>query len=161
MWIYVDVDRPRLTFLYLELLGGAPVTKNTLYKVTFSSSFNYVVCTEGAHHSVPRVSPGYALGRGWRVGFFNFGSDMDRVSEKNISGRIGYGPGTDRVRVLSSYIESIGYYWVLKSLIGYGSGISIFVTFNLWIVWLDINFWISHRACYLVTLIHSREKQNL
>ena len=86
---------------------------------------------------------------------------MDRVSEKNISGRIGYGSGTDRVRVLSSYIESIGYYWVLKSLIGYGSGISIFVTFNLWIVWLDINFWISHRACYLVTLIHSLEKQNL
>jgi len=53
--------------------------------------------------------------RGWRVGFFNFGSDRVRVLEKIIgSGRVWV-----RVRVLVSYIESIGYYRVLKFLIGY------------------------------------------
>jgi len=53
--------------------------------------------------------------RGWRVGFFNFGSDRVRVLEKIIgSGRVWVW-----VRVLVSYIESIGYYRVLKFLIGY------------------------------------------
>ena len=53
--------------------------------------------------------------RGWRVGFFNFGSGRVRVLEKIIgSGRVWV-----RVRVLVSYIESIGYYRVLKFLIGY------------------------------------------
>ena len=50
-----------------------------------------------------------------RVGVFNFGSDRVRVLEKIIgSGRVWVW-----VRVLVSYIESIGYYRVLKFLIGY------------------------------------------
>ena len=58
--------------------------------------------------------------RGWRVGFFNFGSGMDRVLEKIFR----VGSGMDRVRVFASYKKPIGYYRVLKNLIGYFSGIS-------------------------------------
>ena len=53
--------------------------------------------------------------RARRVGFFNFRSGRVRVLEKIIgSGRVWVW-----VRVLVSYIESIGYYRVLKFLIGY------------------------------------------
>ena len=45
---------------------------------------------------------------------------MDRVLEKIFR----VGSGTDWVRVLASCIEPIGYYRVLKNLIGYFSGIS-------------------------------------
>ena len=45
---------------------------------------------------------------------------MDRVLEKIFW----VGSGMDRVRVLASYLEPIGYYRVLKNLIGYFSGIS-------------------------------------
>ena len=47
---------------------------------------------------------------------------MDRVLEKIFR----VGSGTDWVRVLVSNIESIGYYRVLKILIGYFSDFSIF-----------------------------------
>ena len=57
----------------------------------------------------------WPINRGWRVGLFNFGSGRVRVLEKIIgSGRVWV-----RVRVLVTYIESIGYYRVLKILIGY------------------------------------------
>ena len=55
----------------------------------------------------------FLLGRVRRVGFFNFGSGRVRVLEKII------GSGRVRVRVLVTYIESIGYYRVSKILIGY------------------------------------------
>ena len=45
---------------------------------------------------------------------------MDRVLEKIFR----VGSGTDWVRVLASYKKPIGYYRVLKNLIGYFSGIS-------------------------------------
>ena len=55
----------------------------------------------------------FIVARGWRVGFFNFGSGRVRVLEKII------GSGRVRVRVLVTYIESIGYHRVSKILIGY------------------------------------------
>ena len=67
-------------------------------------------------------------GRVWRVGFFNFGSGMDRVLEKIFR----VGSGTDWVRVLVSNIESIGYYRVLKILIGYLSVFSLISHIFLW-----------------------------
>ena len=50
-----------------------------------------------------------------RVGVFNFGSDRVRVLEKTS----GSGSGMDWVRVLAPNFLSIGYYRVLKFLIGY------------------------------------------
>ena len=50
-----------------------------------------------------------------RVGVFNFGTDRVRVLEKTS----GSGSGMDRVRVLALNFLSIGYYRVLKILIGY------------------------------------------
>ena len=52
-----------------------------------------------------------------RVGVFNFGTDRVRVLEKTS----GSGSGMDRVRVLAPHFLSIGYYRVLKILIGYFS----------------------------------------
>ena len=52
-------------------------------------------------------------GRVQRVGVFNFGADRVRVLEKTL------GSGMDRVRVLAPNFLSIGYYRVLKILIGY------------------------------------------
>ena len=81
--------------------------------------------------------------RVWRVGIFNFGTGMDQVLEKIFRD----GSGTDWVRVLVSNIESIGYYWVMKILIGYLSvsplfpifsfGISIYSQTCLW--WNDFD----------------------
>ena len=53
--------------------------------------------------------------RDQRVAVFNFGTDRVRVLEKTS----GSGSGTDRVRVLAPHFLSIGYYRVLKILIGY------------------------------------------
>ena len=47
------------------------------------------------------------------VGVINFGTDRVRVLEKTS------GSGMDRVRVLALHFLSIGYYRVLKILIGY------------------------------------------
>ena len=55
------------------------------------------------------------VSRDQRVGVFNFGTDRVRVLEKTS----GSGSGMDRVRVLAPYFLSIGYYRVLKILIGY------------------------------------------
>ena len=66
--------------------------------------------------------------RVWWVGFFNFGSGMDRVLEKIFR----VGSGTDWVRVLVSNIESIGYYRVLKILFGYLSAFSLISHIFLW-----------------------------
>ena len=57
------------------------------------------------------------VGRVQRVGGFNFGTDRVRVLEKTS----GSGLGMDRVRVLAPHFLSIGYYRVLKILIGYFS----------------------------------------
>ena len=55
------------------------------------------------------------MGRAKRVGFFKFGSGRVRVLEKTSgSGRVRV-----RVRVLALYFLSIGYYRVMKILIGY------------------------------------------
>ena len=53
--------------------------------------------------------------RDHRVGIFNFGTDRVRVLQKTS----GLGSGTDRVRVLAPHFLWIGYYRVLKILIGY------------------------------------------
>ena len=68
------------------------------------------------------------MNRVWRVGFFNFGSGMDRVLEKIFR----VGSGTDWVRVLVSNFESIGYYRVLQILIGYLSVFSLLSHVFLW-----------------------------
>ena len=59
--------------------------------------------------------------RDQRVAVFNFGTDRVRVLEKIFRD----GSGMDRVQVFASYIQSIGYYRVVKILIEYLSGISI------------------------------------
>ena len=51
--------------------------------------------------------------RAKRVGFFKFGSGRVRVLEKTS------GSGRVRVRVLALHLLSIGYYRVMKILIGY------------------------------------------
>ena len=53
--------------------------------------------------------------RDQRVGVFNFGTDRVRVLEKTS----GSGSGMDWVRVFAPHFLSIGYYRVLKILIGY------------------------------------------
>ena len=65
--------------------------------------------------------------RDQRVGVFNFGTDRVRVLEKTS----GSGSGMDRVRVLAPHFLSIGYYRVLKILIGYFSVTSLIRYFLL------------------------------
>ena len=64
-------------------------------------------------------------GRVQRVGVFNFGTDRVRVLEKTL------GSAMDRVRVLAPHFLSIGYYRVLKILIGYFSVTSLIRYFRL------------------------------
>ena len=65
------------------------------------------------------------VGRDQRVVVFNFGTDRVWVLEKTS------GSGTDRVRVLAPHFLSIGYYRVLKILIGYFSVTSLIRYFRL------------------------------
>ena len=65
--------------------------------------------------------------RDQRVAVFNFGTDRVRVLEKTS----GSGSGIDRVRVLALHLLSIGYYRVLKILIGYFSVTSLIRYFPL------------------------------
>ena len=62
-----------------------------------------------------------------RVGVFNFRTDRVRVLEKTL----GSGSGMDRVRVLAPHFLAIGYYRVLKILIGYFSVTSLIRYFCL------------------------------
>ena len=72
--------------------------------------------------------------RGWRVGFFNFGSGRVQVLEKIIGSGLGSGSGIGNIywikRVLSG-IENLN--WVFP----------YFVIDNSWSTWLDIKFGIS------------------
>ena len=81
-----------------------------------------------------------AIARGWRVGFFNFGSGQDRVLEKWLS--------QSGLRILNqSGIIGCCNSWLCSMWV-----FSFLVIFNSWSTWLDITFWISRRAYRLFTI---------
>ena len=84
--------------------------------VFLHAATHYLVTSDELMHLI-RYSRSAHLSRVQRVGVFNFGTDRVRVLEKTS----GSGSGTDRVRVLAPHFLSIGYYRVLKILIGYFS----------------------------------------
>ena len=74
------------------------------------------------------------VGRGWRVGLFNFGSGRVRVLEKIIGSGLGLGSGIGNI------------YWINRVLSGIENLDRVFpyfVVFNSWSTWLDIKFGIS------------------
>ena len=80
------------------------------------------------------VTKSHFLGRAQRVGVFKFETDRVRVLAKIFRD----GSGMDRVRVFASYIQSIGYYRVLKILIGYFSVISLY---DIYLMVPDVFWW--------------------
>ena len=104
-------------FLYFRLKNTWRVNAASIYYV------DILITTNESHVS-----------RGWRVGFFNFGSGRVRVLKKYFgSGRVGY-------RVFVSNTKSIGYYGVLKSWSGIRRVSPLFpilsnIYYLIWLIW--------------------------